>query len=222
MSEQICSDAAQSKLSTHPVITGRPLRTALYCRVSTRDKGQETANQLVQLRDFAAAQGWVIVHEYEDHDFSAKPDRTWFQALMRDAMQRKFDVVLFWALDRFTRDGALQTLQYLNTLSSYGVGFRSFTEAYLDSCGIFKDAVISILGTIAKQERLRISEPVKVGLNRAKANGTRSGRPIGRPRVVFSRDEAVQLRARGMSWKQIASRMGVSVGSVRRAVRNAS
>ena len=80
--------------------------------------------------------------------------------MMADAAQRQFDVVLFWALDRFTREGALETLQHLNWLGSYGVGFRSFTEPYLDSCGIFKDAVIAILGTIAKQERVRISERV--------------------------------------------------------------
>ena len=134
------------------------MRAAVYTRVSTRDKGQDTANQLDQLRDFCRSQKWEIVAEYEDHDSGSNPDRTQFRAMLADAMQREFDVVLFWALDRFTREGALETLQYLNTLTSRGVGFRSFTEAYLDSCGIFKEAVIAILGAIAKQERLRISE----------------------------------------------------------------
>ena len=212
-SKPIWSDPERSEPSTHR----HRLRAALYCRVSTRDKGQETANQLDQLRDFAAAQGWAIVHEYEDHDSGNNPDRTQFQAMMRDAMHRKFDFVVFWALDRFTREGALQTLQHLNTLSCYGVGFRSFTEAYLDSCGIFKDAVIAILGTIAKQERIRISERVRAGLNRAKVQGTRSGKPIGRPKVVFRQDEAKWLREQGMSWREIASRMGVSPTSIRRA-----
>src|SRR5438876_7206168 len=112
---------------------------------------------------------------------------------MRDAAQRRFDVVLFWALDRFTREGALQTLQYLNQLSSYGVGYRSYTEPYLDSCGMFKDAVIAILGTIAKQERVRLSERVKAGLQRARFQGTKSGKPIGRPKVVFRRDQVREL-----------------------------
>ena len=169
------------------------------------------------MREFCATQGWTIVKEYEDHESGARADRPQFRAMMADAAQRKFDVVVFWALDRLTREGALQTLQYLNLLSSYGVGFRSFTEPYLDSCGMFKDAVIAILGTIAKQERLRISERVRAGLDRAKTNGTRSGKAIGRPRVVFRRDEAVELRQQGKSWKQIAKRMGVSVASVRRA-----
>ena len=126
-------------------------------------------------------------------------------------------MVLFSALDRFTREGSLHTLQYLNQLSSYGVGYRSFTELYLDSCGRFKDAVIAILGTIAKQERVRLSERVRAGLMRARIQGTRSGKAIGRPRAVFRRDEVQELRAQGMSWCQIASRTGVSIATVRRA-----
>ena len=137
--------------------------------------------------------------------------------MMTDAAKRRFDVVVFWALYRFTREGALETLQHLNRLSSYGVGFRSFTEPYLDSCGIFKDAVIAILGTIAKQERVRISERVRSGLNRARSQGTKSGRPIGRPRAVFARDQARELRAQGWSWRKIARTLGVNVAMVRRA-----
>lgn len=192
------------------------MRAALYTRVSTRDKGQDTANQLNQLPDLCKARSWDIVAEYEDHDTGSKPDRTQFQAMMKDASRRKFDVALFWALDHFTREGALETLQYLNTLSTSGVGFLSFTEPYLDSCGIFKDAVIAILGTIAKQEQLRIQERVRAGLNRARAQGTKSGKPIGRPRAVFRRDQVPELRQDGHSWREIASRLGVGVGTVRR------
>ena len=113
----------------------------------------------------------MIVREYEDHDSGGKADRAQFQAMIADAAQRRFDVLVFWALDRLTRESALETLQHLNRLSSYGVGFRSFTEPYSDSCGIFKDAVVAILGTIAKQERIRISERVRPGLNRARSKG---------------------------------------------------
>jgi len=193
------------------------MKAALYTRVSTRERGQETANQLYQLRDLCKARSWEIVAEYEDEDSGSKADRPQLQTLLRDAMRRKFDVVLFWALDRFTREGALETLQYLNTLSSYGVGFVSFTEPYLDSCEIFKDAVIAILGTLVNQERVRIQERVRAGLNRAKEQGTKSGRPIGRPRVVFRRDLVAELRKEGRSWSEIAKQTGVSIGSVRRA-----
>jgi DNA invertase Pin-like site-specific DNA recombinase len=87
------------------------------------------------------------------------------------ASRPEFDLVLFWSLDRFSLEGVLETLQHLQLLSSYGVEWRSFTEQYLDSCGMFKDAVLSILATIAKQEPLRISERTLAGLEHAKAKG---------------------------------------------------
>src|SRR5438045_8781175 len=97
--------------------------------------------------------------------------------MLAAASRREFDVVLFWALDRFSREGVYVTLQHLQSLTSYGVGYRSFTEQYLDSCGLFKDAVISILATIAKQERIRISERTIAGLQRARLQGRIGGRP---------------------------------------------
>ena len=196
---------------------GAEIKVALYKRVSTRDKGQETANQSHQLREFCTTQGRSIVREYEDCDSGSKADRAQFQAMLADAAQRRFDILVFWALDRLTREGALQTLHYLNILSTYGIGFRSLTEPYLDSCGIFKDAVIAILGTIAKQEKVRISERVRAGMNRARLEGTETGNPIGRPKVVFSREKALELRAQGRSWRKIARELGVSAASVRRA-----
>jgi DNA invertase Pin-like site-specific DNA recombinase len=57
------------------------------------------------------------------------------------------------------------------------VAWRSYTEQYLDSTGIFKDAVVSIMATIAKQENVRHSERVRAGLDRARAKGKRLGRP---------------------------------------------
>ena len=127
------------------------MKAAIYARVSTKDKGQDTENQLVQLRRYAEAQGWESV-EFIDHETGKHADRDRFQAMFTAATRREIDVVLFWSLDRFTREGALPTLQHLNTLSGYGVGFRSFTEQYLDTCGIFRDAIIAILGTLAKQD----------------------------------------------------------------------
>jgi DNA invertase Pin-like site-specific DNA recombinase len=76
--------------------------------------------------------------------------------------------------------------------------------------------VIAILGTIAKQEQLRISERVRAGLERARKSGTKTGRAIGRPRAVFRRDEVPRLRAQGFSWSQIARKVGASVRTVRR------
>ena len=191
------------------------MRTALYARVSTRDKGQDTENQLAQLREFARTQGWSIVGEYTDRVTGKHSDREQFQKLFQDASQRKFDTVLFWSLDRFSREGVLETLNHLQRLSSYGVGYRSFTEQYLDSCGIFKDAVLSILATIAKQERIRLSERTIAGLEKAR----RQGRVGGRPRVVVNRAKVVEMDADGMTMREIADDLGISAASVCRILK---
>lgn len=190
-------------------------RITIYCRVSTKDKGQDTENQLRQLRDFCSKQeGCTIVHEYVDRVSGKHGDREAFQDMLAAASRREFDVVLFWALDRFSREGVYATLQYLQRLTSYGVGYRSFTEQYLDSCGVFKDAVISILATIAKQERIRLSERTIAGLERAKAQG----HVAGRPRVVCDRDKVLALRRTGQSLATIATELGLKKTTVHRIV----
>jgi DNA invertase Pin-like site-specific DNA recombinase len=193
------------------------MRAALYIRVSTRDRGQDTANQLREIRELCGAQGWKIIHEYEDYDSGGKADRVGFKAMMADAAQRKFDVLLVWALDRMTREGVAETFEYIKRLTTHGVQFVSFTEEHFRTTGPAGELMIAVAAWIAKQERMRISERVRAGLDRAKANGTRTGRPIGRPRVVFRRDQVMQLRAQGESWRHIAKQLGASITSIRRA-----
>ena len=189
------------------------VRVALYARVSTIDKGQDVQNQLVQLREFCKRQGWPIIHEYVDHMSAKKGSkRPEFEKLFTAASRCEFDIVLFWSLDRFSREGVLETLQHLQKLSGYGVNWRSFTEQYLDSCGMFRDAVLSILATIAKQERVRISERTLAGLARAK----RQGKTLGRPKVVCDRDKIRKMRASGKSLGQIAAELDMSKTTVAR------
>jgi DNA invertase Pin-like site-specific DNA recombinase len=191
------------------------VKIALYARVSTKDRGQETENQLVQLREFAAKQNWQITREYIDRETGGtSDDRGEFQLMFADAHRRKFDLVLFWSLDRLSREGVLVTLQHLNRLTACGVGYKSFTEQYLDSCGIFKDAVIGILAVIAKQERVRLSERTKAGLAIARSKG----RQIGRPRLKVHASEIARLRSSGLSLRAIGRQLGISEGSVRRFV----
>lgn len=193
----------------------KPKRIVLYARVSTKDKGQDTRNQLAQLRDFCARQEWSIEHEYIDQASAKTADRPQFKALMAAASRHDFDLVLFWSLDRFSREGVLETLQHLQALTSYGVGWKSFTEQYLDSCGVFRDAVLSILATIAKQERIRLSERTVAGLERAR----KQGRIGGRPRVVTNRQKVAELRAAGKSLRAIADEMDLSTTTVARIAR---
>lgn len=182
------------------------MKVALYARVSMRD-GQETDNQLSQLRGYCVRQGWEIAREYVDHvSGSGKVKRPEFEAMMTDAKRGKFGLLMFWSLDRLSREGTLKTLKYLESLTDYGVGWKSHQEEYLDSVGPFRDAVIAILSTIAKQERIRISERTKAGLETAK----RKGRTLGRPRVRLDAGEVMRLHGEGLGVRGIAEKMGVS------------
>jgi DNA invertase Pin-like site-specific DNA recombinase len=192
------------------------MKAAIYVSVSTTGKGQVTVNQTAELRQLCEALEWPIVMEYEDYDSGSKSDRPQFQSMLRDATTRKFDVLVFWSLDRLTREGTLATLKYLELLERYGIRWRSLTEPWIDSAGPSRDVIISLLASLAKQERIRTSERVRAGLARARQQGTRSGRPIGRPRAVFPRDQALELRASGLTWREIAKRMKVSLTTIRR------
>jgi DNA invertase Pin-like site-specific DNA recombinase len=189
-------------------------RAALYARVSTRDKGQDTENQLAQLRQRCRDSGQIVVHEFIDYVSGKTGNREQFQAMYRSAEAREFDVLIFWSLDRFSREGTLETLKYLERLSKAGVGWQSHTEPYLDSCGVFKDAVLSILATIAKQERIRISERTKAGLAIARSKGRIGGRrAIDKPL-----DQITALRSTGASLAAIASQTGLSRSTIHRVL----
>jgi DNA invertase Pin-like site-specific DNA recombinase len=135
-----------------------------------------------------------------------RADRAEFQRMFEHARLKHFNMVLFWALDRFSREGTLKTLEHLQRLDSYGVAWKSFTEQYLDSTGMFRDAVIAILATIAKQEHARLSERVVAGLRRAK----REGKVLGRKRIILDREKIRTMHASGQSVRVIAAELGVS------------
>ncbi len=194
-----------------------PKTVALYARVSTRDGRQDTENQLAQLRDYCRKQGWKIAGEYVDRESGGTPKRPRFQQMFQDAHRRCFELVFFWSLDRLSREGVTETLNHLQRLTSHGVDWKSFTEEYLDSCGIFRDAVIGILAVIAKQERVRRSERAKAAIARLRRQGRTDH--LGRPRLVVDRQKVKQLRDQGLSIRQLAAKLGISPATAHRIVR---
>jgi len=196
------------------------MRTAIYARVSTKDGRQDAENQLRQLREFASTQGWTVVHEYVDRASGKRDDREQFQKMLTAASKREFDCLLFWSLDRLSREGTVKTLNHLERLTGYGVNYRSFTEQYLDSTGIFKEAVIGILAAVAKQERDRLSERTIAGLERAKAQGRVGGRPKAEdaePKLVAKIE---RLRSQGHSIRSIAIEIKKSPNTVLRLLKS--
>ena len=181
------------------------MRCVIYGRVST-DK-QEAENQINQLKEYAARQQWNIVEIITDVCSGGKSasEREGLNQIFKMAHQKKFDVLLFWSLDRFSREGSRKTLEDLTHLDNYRVKWHSFTEEYISSLGIFADAIISIMAALAKQERIRISERTKAGLERVK----RSGKVLGRPQQADA-DKVKQLREQGLSLAAIAKECGIS------------
>ncbi len=120
-----------------------------------------------------------------------------------------FEYLLFWSLDRLTREGTFATLRHLRRLSDHGVKFKSYTDQYVDSLGVFGEAIIGILAAVAQQERIRLSERTKAGLARVRAKGVSAFR-LGRPAAKMDIRKARNLRARGLSLRSIARKLGVS------------
>ncbi|MGV8964607.1 MAG: recombinase family protein [Candidatus Saccharimonadaceae bacterium] len=185
------------------------MRIGIYARISK--ESSDNTNQLLVLRDYCKNMNYDIVSEYHDIVSGGSPNRPAFMMMMQDASKRKFDMLLFFALDRLTREGTRKTIQYLQMLDDYNVTYKSYSEQYIDSSGIFKDVIIALLSTLAKQERIRISERVKAGLTKSRLQGRVGGRPtIAETKI----SKIIKLKHDGMSIMAISKELKISRGSV--------
>lgn len=195
------------------------MKTAIYARVSTTDKGQDTENQIHALRAWCEREGYDVVEIYEDHESGTKGrrERQAFDRMFKDAKAGRFKLVVFWSLDRFSRQGIAATVDYLRILELHGVAFRSYTEQFLDTTNeLVRHILIGVMGYLAQMEAKKISERTKAGLERAVRNGKRLGRPN---KIARIRADAVRMAAANMPKTQIATALGVSVKTVREALR---
>jgi DNA invertase Pin-like site-specific DNA recombinase len=185
------------------------LRVAIYARVSTDDKGQDPENQLRELRAWCSNSGHTIVQEYIDRQSGRRgaDKRQQFAALLEGAARKKFDCVLFWALDRFSREGMAQTIAHLQLLTSYGVAFHSYTEPHLSTDNeLVRNVLLALLSSLAKLESQKISERTRAGMARAKAKGIKVGRPkLG----IDIREKIMRLTAKGATPYAIAKALNI-------------
>lgn len=142
------------------------MKVAIYVRVSTNK--QEVQNQLIQLREYSIKSNYEIYGQYIDIISGKETSRPAYDKMFRDAHKRLFNLVLFWDISRFSRAGTLFTLQKLKELENLGIDWESYQEPYFKSVGQFKDVVLSIISTVAKIEREKISERTKAGLKVSK------------------------------------------------------
>ncbi len=166
--------------------------------------------------DLIAHRGLDLHKVYSDRASGAKERRPGLDALMADARRGLFAVVVVWRFDRFARS-TKQLVLALEEFHTLGIDFISHQEA-LDTSTPMGKAMFTIIAAMAELERGIIRERVVAGLEHAQQNGTRSGRPPGRPRVIVDAEKAIRLRdVDGLQWPVVARRLGSSVGSVRRA-----
>jgi len=156
------------------------MKIAIYARVSKNDESQTPENQLLPLREFARSLGAEVVEEYIDFASGGSSDRANFLRLLDDSAKNKFNLLLIWSLDRFSREGISNTLGYLERLRRNGVAIKSLQESWLDTrdSGIGQ-LLLAIFSWVAGQERQRIKERTVAGLKRAKEAGKILGRPAG-------------------------------------------
>ncbi len=193
-------------------MSNKVLRAAIYCRVSTAE--QDLENQIRQIEKLCEGRHWSIVERYQETAGGSRSDRAELRRMLADAHRRKFDVLVFWSLDRLSREGSYKTLGYLHTLSAAGVKWFSLQEPYIDSVGPFGDAIVGFLAAIASNERERLTERTRAGMARAKADG----KSCGRPPVIVNLHRLRLMRHRGKSWPECSKTLKTSIGTLRKAL----
>lgn len=182
-------------------------RTAIYCRVSTKD--QTTENQKRDLIRYCEQRELTIVEIFEDQGVSgSKQNRPALDDMMAKARQGAFDTVFVWKFDRFARS-TRHLITALSEFQELGIDFISYNEGVDTSTSVGK-MVFTFLSAIAEFERNMIIERTHAGLTRAKAEG----KHCGRPKIAFDSNMANKLRAQGFGFKKIAITMNLSVGTV--------
>jgi DNA invertase Pin-like site-specific DNA recombinase len=184
-------------------------RVALYLRVSTDQ--QTTENQRPEVEQMARQRGTILA-TYEEAA-SSKKRRPAYEKMLRDAKRGAFDLVVFWAIDRFGRS-MLGNLTDITALDAAGVQVASVRETWMDTAGPIRGVLIAFTSWVAEQEHARLVERTKAGM----ATARRKGKRIGRPRRRFDLDEAARLRAEGLSLRAVAAALAVPFGVLQRAL----
>lgn len=190
-------------------------KSAIYMRVSKDDGSQDPDNQLLVLEEEIERAGEELVDVYVDRETGTKGrrQRSDFSRMFEDAKRRRFELLRFWALDRFSREGIRKTIGYLQQLDHLGVRFKSHTEPYLNTDNeLIAHIVLGVTSYYAQLEAQRISDRTKAGLARARAQGKVIGRPDGYERWQSLLEEMLE---KDFGKKRISRETGLSYNTVK-------
>jgi DNA invertase Pin-like site-specific DNA recombinase len=191
-------------------IVEKPMRAALYARVSTTNHCQDVSMQTRELKEYCERRGWEIAGEFTDHASGAKESRPALNRLMNAAAHRRFDVLLCWKLDRVGRS-LRHLVNLLADLEALGISFVSLRDN-LDLTTPSGRLMFHVIAAMAQFERSLIQERVKAGLLYARVKGRR----LGRPPKDLDTEAIAALRRQGLGWRAIAQQLGVGVGTLYR------
>lgn len=184
-------------------------RVALYARVSTLDKGQDPETQLTQLREYALRRNFEVMGEFIDHASGTTQDRIQYKLMMAAAKKRKLDVVLVWRYDRFARS-TQALVNAMKEFRSLGIDFISYQEN-IDTTTPTGELIFHVMASLAQFESSLISQRVKAGMARAKAQGKR----ISRPQLPIDKQQEIfELQKQGLSMNKISKQLGIAYGTV--------
>lgn len=189
-------------------------KVALYARVSKPDDSQDPENQLMRMMAYANERGWVVYRQYVDKASGADSNRPELMQMLRDARAHRFSLVLTTRIDRIARS-SLDLKQIIAELEGRGIKFECTDQPFSTNTPTGK-LLFGILGEIAEFERSLIIERTRAGLERAKAQGKK----LGRPRVSVDRARIIELRAQGLGYRKIADELGVSHQTILNRLRN--
>jgi DNA invertase Pin-like site-specific DNA recombinase len=188
------------------------VRAAIYLRVSRDD--QSTENQRLVLEKVAEHRGWLIVQTYEDQGISGakgRDQRPAFDQMLKDAVRRRFDVLMVWSIDRLGRS-VLHVANALAELDAAGVALYSDQQA-IDSTTPMGRAMIQMASVFGEQEREIVRSRVLAGLDRVR----QQGKKLGRPKVVLNVEVAIRRHlSAGNDILKVAALVGVGSGTVQR------
>jgi DNA invertase Pin-like site-specific DNA recombinase len=188
---------------------------AIYLRLSPSSErdGSSTENQRPEVAALCAARGWRISREYVETISGAAEKRPAFAAMKEDARRGKFGVLVIWSIDRFGRSMA-GNLDAFTMLEKAGVRVVSVREPFTESPDGVRDLLLAIFSWVAQQERKRLVERTRAGLDRARKAGTRLGRRPASADAVLKAWGAVE--GEGLTVPAAAARFGVSAATMYR------
>ncbi len=207
----------------------RPARSAsIYARISTGRElqGHGLETQVHACRELVERLGFSLrgVTVYEEEGSGRRRDRPVLRKLLHDAAMHRFQILIVFRLDRFTRGGIAEMFRVLKTLQGAGVRVYSVCETWWDPDAPTAELILAVLAWAAEFESRAIGERVAAGIAARRAEAARRGKPFlwGRARVsALARDpglpaRALELRRSGRSWAQVARTLGVGRTTARR------